>query len=242
MIIISIYIYFISISPHLRLNICIISSSSLTVAFEKKFLHFVYRYCTYSEPRLQLYATTVRLFLFQTLANYSFITQLLHNWSISPTPCSYPLHLPLKLLNLEERKKQTNTAVGSWPPHELYLILNIEIAMITVNKLTGSRRVLMLMNGKGDSFIFLLFEATAVLNEVNDTLLPGSGAGEPSRGWLTSVCCRERIFSFISPLAPRFFLMGRQGANVPGGQNKKVIVLICILHRVTSASPSHNGV
>lgn len=69
--------------------------------------------------------------------------------------------------------------------------------------------------------IFLVFEATAVLNEVNDTLLRGSAVGKPPRDDSRLFVVGKKLFFFFFLLGPRFVLMGRQGANVPSGENKK---------------------
>lgn len=132
--------------------------------------------------------------------NYSFITQVLHIQSFPPTPHKYPLHLLLKLLNLEEKNP---TAVRRWPLHELHLIMNIEMSIIPVNILTRPCWVLMLMNGKDEAF--LLF--SAVLNQVKDTLLLGSGAGEPPRDDSRLFVVGKRfsfLFSFFPSRAENF--------------------------------------
>lgn len=64
-----------------------------------------------------------------------------------------------------------------------------------------------------------MFEATLVLNEVNDTLL-ASAVGKPPRDESRLFVVGKKIF-FL--LGWRFVLMGRQGANVPGGENKKAL-------------------
>lgn len=68
------------------------------------------------------------------------------------------------------------------------------------------------------ALIVLVFEATAVLNGVSDTLLPGSAVGKPPRDDSRLFVAGKRFF--FSLLGPRFVLMGRQGANVPSGENK----------------------
>lgn len=66
-----------------------------------------------------------------------------------------------------------------------------------------------------------MFEATLVLKEVNDTLLLASAVGKPPRDESRLFVVGKKIF-FL--LGWRFVLMGRQGANVPGGgENEKAL-------------------
>lgn len=46
--------------------------------------------------------------------------------------------------------------------------------------------------------IFLVFEATAVLNEVNDTLLRGSAVGKPPRDDSRLFVVGKKLFFFFS--------------------------------------------
>lgn len=69
--------------------------------------------------------------------------------------------------------------------------------------------------------VLSVFEATVVLNGVNDALLLASAVGQPPRDESRLFVVGKKIFFFL--LGQRFVLMGRQGANVPGGGNKKAL-------------------
>lgn len=75
-------------------------------------------------------------------------------------------------------------------------------------------------DGSVSLIVLSVFEATLVLNEVNDSSSQVRSASRPGMSHVRLLLGKR--FFFL--LGRRFVLMGRQGANVPGGENKKALL------------------